>query len=206
MTDQPLVTLAGSFSLEEEIKKSRFIAHATALATVDDAPSFLKTVQQPKASHHCWAYKFEALYRWSDDGEPAGTAGKPMLGAIERLGLDQVMVVVIRYFGGIKLGASGLVRAYVGEAAACLDAAVKETRYPLCQVVIRAPFECQGQVYGVLHRFKLEPPGSSSLNYSEGGVELSLELLPSLVAVLARELSQATRGQATLTEGLTLGH
>jgi uncharacterized YigZ family protein len=204
MTDQPLVTLAGPSCLEEEIKKSRFIAHATALASVDEVSSFLETVRQPKASHHCWAYKFDELYRWSDDGEPAGTAGKPMLGAIERLGLDRVVVVVIRYFGGVKLGASGLVRAYGGVAAACLEAAAKETRHPMVRVVIRAPFECQGQVFAVLHRFKLEPPDSDSLNYTEGGVELSLELLPGRVESLAGELAQATRGQATVTEGLTV--
>lgn len=75
---------------------------------------FLQAVQDLQATHNCWAYKVGAQYRFSDDGEPAGTAGRPILSAIEAQHLDRVMVVVTRYFGGIKLGVGGLVRAYGG--------------------------------------------------------------------------------------------
>lgn len=77
----------------------------------------------PTASHSCWAYVVGDQYRCSDDGEPSGTAGKPMLSAIQSEGLDQVCVLVVRFFGGTKLGAGGLVRAYGGAARQCLQEA-----------------------------------------------------------------------------------
>jgi hypothetical protein len=75
------------------------------------------------ATHNCWAWRIGGDYRSSDDGEPAGTAGRPILAAIDGQGFDRVMVVVTRWFGGIKLGAGGLVRAYGGAAAECLRTA-----------------------------------------------------------------------------------
>jgi putative IMPACT (imprinted ancient) family translation regulator len=80
----------------------------------------------PKASHNCFAYKIGAEFRSTDDGEPGGTAGRPILRAIETEGLDHVCVLIIRYFGGTKLGAGGLVRAYGGAARECLRASERK--------------------------------------------------------------------------------
>ncbi|MFC6616804.1 IMPACT family protein [Deinococcus radiophilus] len=77
----------------------------------------------PDATHHCWAYRIGELYRFNDDGEPGGTAGAPILRAIEGQGVQHVMVIVVRYYGGVKLGTGGLVRAYGGAAAECLRTA-----------------------------------------------------------------------------------
>ena len=74
----------------------------------------------PDATHHCWAYRIGPAYRFGDDGEPGGTAGAPILRAIEGQGVDRVMVVVVRFYGGVKLGTGGLARAYGGTAAECL--------------------------------------------------------------------------------------
>ncbi|RTH31961.1 IMPACT family protein, partial [Thermus scotoductus] len=104
-------TLAAPVVHEETIQKSRFIAKAAPVASEEEALAFLEAQREPQATHNCYAYKLGNLYRFFDDGEPTGTAGKPILHAIEAQGLDRVVVLVVRYFGGIKLGAGGLVRA-----------------------------------------------------------------------------------------------
>ncbi|MCU0692466.1 MAG: YigZ family protein, partial [Polyangiaceae bacterium] len=110
-------TLRADAEHECLIKKSRFLARAARADTADEAMAFLQRVRDDTASHNCWAYRIGELYRFSDDGEPGGTAGRPILSAIEGQRVDHVMVVVARHFGGIKLGAGGLVRAYGGTAA-----------------------------------------------------------------------------------------
>ena len=98
-------TLAAPVVHEETIQKSRFIAKAAPVASEEEALAFLEAQREPQATHNCYAYKLGNLYRFFDDGEPTGTAGKPILHAIEAQGLDSVVVLVVRYFGGIKLGA-----------------------------------------------------------------------------------------------------
>lgn len=106
---------------ELEIKKSRFIAWANMVSNRDEAKAFLQKAKlhYPDARHHCWAYqignpKSPTMAAMSDDGEPSGTAGKPIFNVIQHKNIGDVMVIIIRYFGGIKLGAGGLVRAYSG--------------------------------------------------------------------------------------------
>src|SRR5690606_35762264 len=115
-----LDTLAAPASHELEIKHSRFIAHAAPIGNATDALTFVDAVSVADATHNCWAYRHGNEYRSSDDGEPSGTAGRPILAAIDGQGYDRVVVVVTRWYGGIKLGAGGLVRAYGGTAAECL--------------------------------------------------------------------------------------
>ncbi|XP_039127435.1 IMPACT family member HI_0722 isoform X2 [Dioscorea cayenensis subsp. rotundata] len=126
-TPSPYTTLRERVSCEREIKRSKFIAIASPVHDERSAQSFLLEVQDPRATHNCWAYKLGDQFRCNDDGEPSGTAGKPIYSAIVSSGIDMVMVVVIRYFGGIKLGTGGLVRAYGGVALDCLKSA--ETRF-----------------------------------------------------------------------------
>jgi uncharacterized YigZ family protein len=118
-----MFTLDQTTSLEQVIKKSRFIAVAGPLANEQEAKRFIAAHSDPNANHNCWAWRSGQTYRFSDDGEPSGTAGKPILQAIDRLELDHVAVVVTRWFGGVLLGSGGLARAYGGTAAACLRAA-----------------------------------------------------------------------------------
>lgn len=117
-----MYTLQRTVSLEQIVKKSRFIAFAGPVASEHDAKAFVARHSDPGANHNCWAWRIGQNFRSSDDGEPGGTAGKPILQAIDRLDLDNVAVVVTRWFGGILLGSGGLVRAYGGTAAACLRA------------------------------------------------------------------------------------
>lgn len=102
------------------MKKSRFLASALPLTDDADLERCLNDLRHDDASHNCWAWRIGEQCRSSDDGEPGGTAGRPILAAIDGAGLDHVLVVVARWFGGIKLGAGGLVRAYGGAAAECL--------------------------------------------------------------------------------------
>ncbi len=113
-------TLSGPHHLEVEIRKSRFRARVAPADNVDAAMVFLEQASDTTANHNCWAYRIGQAYRFSDDGEPGGSAGKPILQAIEGQQLDGVVAVVTRWFGGIKLGVGGLIRAYASTAAECL--------------------------------------------------------------------------------------
>jgi uncharacterized YigZ family protein len=105
---------------EQIIKKSRFLATAFPIADEAEAKATIASVSVENATHNCWAYRLGAVSRFSDDGEPGGTAGRPMLAAIDGQECDHVVVVVTRWFGGILLGSGGLVRAYGSTAANCL--------------------------------------------------------------------------------------
>ena len=115
------------YSSEIEINKSRFLGYAKSVTSQDEAENFIANLRAKfsDAKHVCFAYKLNSTAKLSDDGEPSGTAGKPILSVIENKGLENVVVVVVRYFGGVKLGAGGLLRAYVESATKTLDLAPK---------------------------------------------------------------------------------
>ena len=120
-----MFTLQTTGTFEQDIKKSRFIAVAGPVAGEQAAKDFVAAHSDPGANHNCFAWRLGQLYRFSDDGEPSGTGGKPILQAIDGQALDGVAVVVTRWFGGILLGSGGLIRAYGGTAAACLRGMAK---------------------------------------------------------------------------------
>ena len=134
-------TLARTARIELEVKRSRFVAHAGRVDDPEAAAAFLESIADPAATHNCWAWRIDAAYRFSDDGEPASTAGKPIHAALEGKDVDHAMVVVTRYFGGIKLGAGGLVRAYGGAASRAVDAAGVVFVEPTMECVIEAGFD-----------------------------------------------------------------
>jgi uncharacterized YigZ family protein len=186
-------TLPGSARVEIEIKRSRFVAHAARVDSLAETLDFYQAAADPAATHNCWAWKLGHQYRFNDDGEPASTAGKPILGAIEGKGLDHVMVIVTRYFGGIKLGAGGLVRAYAGAAARCIDRAGPVDIQPELECTIEAAFGWTGQVYAVL-----ESNAATRLEevYADGGIRIRATLPESAFEELRRALGDATRGEA----------
>ena len=115
-------TIKEDGQVQEEIKKSRFTCHAKRVYSEEEAGDFITAIKKEhyKATHNCSAFiigERSEIKRTSDDGEPSGTAGVPMLGVLENHNLTNVCVVVTRYFGGIKLGAGGLIRAYAGSVA-----------------------------------------------------------------------------------------
>lgn len=190
-----MFTLVDEAVFEEEIKKSRFIAKAASASSPEAASAFLKRIREERATHHCWAYKIEQRYRFSDDGEPGGTAGKPILNAIERLSIDHVMVVVVRYFGGVKLGAGGLVRAYGGCAAKCLQTARLKRIVPTTDIKLKVAFDHIGALYAIIGRFsatKLEE------TYTGSGLEIRLRVDRAECQAMVDAMTDASGGSIEL--------
>lgn len=188
MTD----TLAERTSHLLEVKHSRFLAKAAPVATPDDALAFLREIAVPDATHNCWAYRIGGEYRSSDDGEPAGTAGRPILAAIDGQGFDRVMVVVTRWYGGIKLGAGGLVRAYGGAAAECLRTAPRQPLVVTTRLVLACVFDDLGAVHAALAPYLATKLQES---FDENGALLTLELPAHRVDALKTHLRDATRNR-----------
>lgn len=183
-------TLAAPATLETEVKHSRFIAHAAPAATPETALAFVQSVGDPAATHNCWAYRIGGEYRSSDDGEPSGTAGRPILAAIDGQGYDQAVVVVTRWFGGVKLGAGGLVRAYGGAAAECLRRAERRALIAMREIALNSPFDELGHVHAALAAHAAE---KLSEDFDENGVRLGLRLPADRVDALKIHLRDATR-------------
>ena len=190
-------TLAAPATHAIEIKHSRFIAHAAPVDSPQAALEFLGTVADADATHNCWAYRIGAEYRSSDDGEPAGTAGRPILAAIEGQACDRVMVVVTRWYGGIKLGAGGLVRAYGGAAAECLRQAERRPLVAMQALTVHCGFDDLGSVHAALVAHGAEKEQEC---FTEGGATLQLLLPSSQVDALKTQLRDATRNRVRFAE------
>jgi uncharacterized YigZ family protein len=138
------------------IKKSRFIGYAMPLASEEDALSFIASIQKKHwdATHNCYAYVFgphDEVQKSNDDGEPSGTAGKPILEVIKKEELKNVAVVVTRYYGGILLGAGGLIRAYSQSTTTALHAARIVTRALFQEIAISIDYSWLGKVENEIH-------------------------------------------------------
>jgi putative IMPACT (imprinted ancient) family translation regulator len=194
----PLVvlTLVAPAVFAVEIKKSRFIARASRANTRAEAAAFVAASQEAKANHNAWAFKMGQDYRFHDDGEVGGTAGRPILRAIERWGLDHVVVVVTRYFGGIKLGAGGLARAYGGTAAECLRLASTVEVQQRIRVRVEAAFALTGAVFSAIDKAGAERLGEE---YRDDGIVLELAIDASALESFRMAIQDATRGGAVVT-------
>lgn len=188
-----LDTLAAPASHSIDVRHSRFLANAAPIASVDAAAAFVRQASIADASHNCWAWRLGGDYRSSDDGEPAGTAGRPILAAIDGQGFDRVVVVVTRWFGGTKLGAGGLVRAYGGAAAECLRLAPRLPLVELATVSVRVAFEDLATLHHLLPAFSADKRGET---FDAGGARIALELPADAVAALKTRLRDATRDRA----------
>lgn len=145
-------TLKNPVTARLEIKKSEFIAHAYPVSSREQAMFHVEQLheQYPDARHWCWAYIIgdpdnTTSAGFDDDGEPNGTAGRPILGVLQHKSIGNVIIVVVRYFGGIKLGAGGLTRAYAGSAQAAVDQMTLSPYIPMAKVQIVATFATEAQ-------------------------------------------------------------
>jgi len=188
-----LDTLAAPVRHSIDVKHSRFLANAAPVASVEDAGAFVRQVSIADATHNCWAWRLGGDYRSSDDGEPAGTAGRPILAAIDGQGFDRVVVVVTRWFGGIKLGAGGLVRAYGGAAAECLRLAPRLPLVELASVSVHVAFEDLSTLHHLLPALSADKRGET---FDATGALLVLELPADAVDTLKTRLRDATRDRA----------
>ena len=189
-------TLAAPAQLAIEVRRSRFHAHAVPIECEADAMRFLRDVHDASATHHCWAWRLEQAYRSSDDGEPGGSAGRPILAAIDAQGFDRVMVVVLRWFGGTKLGTGGLARAYGGCAAECLRLAPRRPLLHMREVEVACDFALAGSVHALLATVDATKQAET---FAAEGLRLRLRLPAAMVGELERRLRDASRGAASLT-------
>jgi len=188
-------TLLDTCEYREEIRKSRFITLAAPISTPADAQAFLEQHSDLAATHNCWAWKIGAQYRSSDDGEPGGTAGRPILAAIEAQDCDQVVVLVIRWYGGIQLGTGGLARAYGGGANKCLQQAPKRL------LISRTELKCSCS-FSELALLKLRVAEADGVildeTFTANGVDVQLALGAEHIDSVQRQLADLSRGRILL--------
>ncbi|MGN6740434.1 IMPACT family protein [Dyella sp.] len=192
---EALQALAGRCQHEQDIKKSRFLALAAPVDTPEEALAFVQEVSDPTATHNCWAYRIGQAYRFNDDGEPGGTAGRPILQAIEGQGIDHVVVVVTRWYGGIKLGAGGLARAYGGTAAECLRLAERVSIVPMATLALSCDFADLALLKARLP--ELEAILDSETFHAEGA-DLIVRLPQARVDEALTRITDLTRGRSLI--------
>ena len=196
---------ADNICIEHEIKRSRFITSLGRAPDKQQANTFIEMVRStyPYAHHHCWAYvagnPFDTLQiGMSDDGEPQGTAGKPMLSILQHRKIGEIVVVVTRYFGGIKLGTGGLVRAYSNSVQMALQ------KLPLAEFVtsttaqITLPFPFENRIRRLLEKMKVT---ITDVKYKDQ-VVLFVEFPENMGMELEQQIRNQTQGQAQFN-GLT---
>lgn len=183
-------TLAAALRQETLIKHSRFVVHAGPTPSPEAAMAFITAASEVGATHNCWAWRVGQAFRSSDDGEPGGSAGRPILAAIDGAGFDQIAVVVTRWFGGIKLGVGGLVRAYGGCTASALREAGRVPLLALVELDIACGFDDLGHVHAAVPAFSAE---KLSEDFHAQGARLRLRLPADQAQALKNHLRDATR-------------
>ncbi len=186
--------LTQTAEFQQIIKRSRFLVFAGYCSDEQTAGEFLEQYRDLSSSHNCWAWRTGQQYRSDDDGEPSGTAGRPILRAIEQQDFDHTVVLVIRWFGGIKLGAGGLSRAYGGCAAECLRMASSEPLIRYSRIEVRCSFEHVNTVHqlSATHAARI-----TEQNWQAEVLILMLEVPDRQVAGLCKALRDASHGQIT---------
>ena len=187
-------TLQQPVSARLEIKKSEFIAYAYPVMSREDAMFHVEQLrdQYPDARHWCWAYIIgdpnnTTSAGFDDDGEPNGTAGRPILNVLQHKSIGNVIIIVVRYFGGIKLGAGGLTRAYAGSAQAAVDEMILCPYVPMIQVKIQAEFATEAQCRYVVERLN----GTIDDVAYNKQVLLTVTIAEQEIALLKTELAMA---------------
>ncbi|MEU0133272.1 YigZ family protein [Streptomyces sp. NPDC006296] len=195
-------TVAGTGVHETEVSRSRFLCALAPAATEQEAQEFIARVrgEHPSANHHCFAYVIGAdasVQRASDDGEPGGTAGVPMLQMLMRRDVRYAVAVVTRYFGGVKLGAGGLIRAYGGAVGEALDALGTTTRRRFRLAAVTVDHQRAGRLENDLRATGV---AVHEVTYAEA-VTLAIALPDAGVESFRAWLADATAGTATLELG-----
>ena len=190
------VTVAHEASVEFEEKRSLFIGHASHTETEEEAMAFIKSKQSEfrDATHNVWAYYMKGgiLARYSDDGEPTGTAGLPSLEAIRKSGVNDVCVVVTRYFGGILLGAGGLVRAYSKSTSLALEGAGIVVYENFAELEFDCSYSDYQKIQNELPRFGAKVDNT---DFSDK-VSLKVALKEGLATDFINRISELTAGQS----------
>ena len=187
-------TIASDVTFEEEIKKSRFQAIAVPVANEQDVKDFLEISKDISTTHQCWAWKIGNNVRFNDDGEPSGTAGRPILATIEGNELSNILVLVNRWYGGVKLGTGGLVRAYGGCAGQCLLLAEKIELIEKKKV----SFSCQFNEWAIFQYELNQQQIEFQQDYTATGVDVIALLQIHQIEPLSLKIQDVTRGREQL--------
>lgn len=187
-------TIASQVTFEEEIKKSRFQAIAVPVANEQDVKDFLEISKDIGTTHQCWAWKIGNNVRFNDDGEPSGTAGRPILATIEGNELSNILVLVNRWYGGVKLGTGGLVRAYGGCAGQCLLLAEKIELIEKKKV----SFSCQFNEWAIFQYELNQQQIEFQQDYTTTGVDVIALLQIHQIEPLSLKIQDVTRGREQL--------
>jgi uncharacterized YigZ family protein len=186
-------TITAPVHHELVIKKSRFIACVQPMADRAGAQHVVASLRaaHPAAAHVCWALLAGGHSAAVDDGEPSGTAGRPMLDVLRHQDLDGVLATVVRYFGGVKLGAGGLVRAYTDSVAQALLGAGKVAIVRHVELRCAAPYAFEGMI-----RRELDAAGATLLDVAHGDeVDFTFSLAEAAAAAVAARLNEAGHGR-----------
>lgn len=192
MNDYLTVAAPTEASLTE--KRSEFIAQLIPVSDPDACQAFIDAVRAKhhKARHNVWAYSLRSgITRCSDDGEPQGTGGQPVLSVLQKAALTDVCCVVTRYFGGVLLGASGLTRAYSGAAALAVQQAEKQHYFEAHRIALRMEYGMYGKVSYLLPEYGVLDAGSVFGEQVELLFEIRTALYPQLAARLTELFSGA---------------
>lgn len=198
---EPYYTLATDTVFEQTIKKSRFIARLYRITDEADAQAKIAAVrmQEAKATHHCFAYMLgddDHIQRMSDDGEPSGTAGVPILEALKLNQVHDVLAVVTRYFGGIKLGAGGLIRAYNGTPVQAIQAVGKVQRVLQTKLAVTIDYRNVDALTYFLTQYQLT---TLTTNYAVK-VQVIIAVDTDAVAATQTAINNLLSGQASFTD------
>lgn len=179
-----------------KIKGSRFIATVGPFHGEAGLANVITRLRGsfPDANHHCFAWRAGDRFRFNDDGEPSGTAGRPILQRIDGRELDHVFVVVTRIFGGTKLGAGGLVRAYSAAAGAVLDVASPVEVVPTQRIQVTVPYDLQGTLESVISAYGLARLDATFTDTVSQVLAVPLELVDTVLA----DVTERTAGRAKI--------
>lgn len=188
---------------ETVVKRSRFIGHAMPVSDEKEAEAFIQQIKKKHsaASHNCSAYMIgerNEIQKQSDDGEPSGTAGKPILEVIKNKSLKNIVVVVTRYFGGVKLGASGLIRAYTEGSVVGIEAAIPIEQVLHQRVTIEVEYTWQGKLENELRQKNTmleETQFTDKVTYSSLPEAAEAELFMDWVTDLTQGRGMITAGE-----------
>ena len=187
-------TLENEIYFEEDIKKSRFQAIVAPVENEQAVKDFLELHKDISTTHQCWAWKVGHTVRFNDDGEPSGTAGRPILAVIEGNDLTNVIVLVNRWYGGVKLGTGGLVRAYGGCAGQCL---IQAEKIELIEKKI-VRFKCLFNEWSIF-QYELKHQNIEFQEaYTSEGVEVTAKLQIHQISGLELKIQDVTRGREQL--------
>lgn len=199
--EESYFTVAAPVAVEYRAKDSRFIARLQFVSSRDQAEAVVHGIAQtyPDATHHCYAYRLGAgdrcVFRADDAGEPAGTAGRPILQALETRNVSDALLVVTRYFGGTKLGIGGLIRAYGAAAFTALDAARLVRVTPKIELDMIFDYQETGAVHQVLNQYQARV---LSQDFSEQ-THMRISVQAARAEQLKSALKNATRGKIQFT-------